>query len=618
MDLVEKIYSATAREARQIGAHQLYTLVIEPNRDPRLGRNMEGYSEDPYLCSRIAERIVAGAQGDDLSRPDKVIAGLSHFPGQSQGTGGLERSPMEISERQLREVFLPPWEAGIRKAGALGVMATYPSIDGIPTHASGKLLTNILRGELGFEGMVVSEGYGFATIVHEGLAENQKAAAAMAIKAGVDVGITYEPAYMMPLIENVKEGKVSMNTVDQAVRRVLRLKFRMGLFENPYVNADEAEKNIRTPEHQELALQVAREGIVLLKNDKSLLPLKKNIRSVAVIGPNADNGRNQLGDYTSIAIPQDIVTVLDGIRNKVSPQTAVSYVKGCNVTGTGLNEIEKACRAAKKADIAIVVVGENERRAVDEKGKETGTNGEAKDIANLDLTGMQEDLIRAVHATGTPVVVVLINGRPLSTRWTAEHVPAVLEAWIPGEKGGDAIADILFGDYNPDGRLAITIPRHSGQLPAFYNYHPTRKKLNDYIAYQDMPVAPLYPFGFGLSYTGFEYKNLKIEQQSEGTQADVLISLEVQNTGKRKGSEVVQLYINDVISSVVTPYIELKGFEKVMLEPGETKTVHFTLRPDDLSLIGRDMKPVVEAGKFEVLVGSSSQDIRLQGSFVKK
>lgn len=617
MDIIEEIYSTTAIEARSIGVHQVFTLVIEPIRDPRLGRNMEGYSEDPYLCSRITESIVYGTQGEDLVSGENVIAGLCHFPGQSQGTGGYERGPMEISERQLREVFLPPWEAGITKAGALGVMATYPSVDGIPVHASTKLLTGILREELGFEGIVLSEGTGFATIILEGVAETQKEAGEMAIKAGVDVGITYEPAYMRPLIENVEEGKVSIELVNRAVRRVLKLKYKMGLFENPFVDPDKAVKLSHAPQSQELALKVAREGIVMLKNEGNLLPLDKDIESIAVIGPNADNERNQLGDYTSLTILQDIVTVLDGIRNKV-PQAKVNYVKGCNVLNTSLNEIQKARKAAEDAEVAIVVVGENEMRAIDSEGNSVGTNGETKDIANLDLTGLQGELIQAVHATGTPTIVVLINGRPLSTRWTSEHVPAILEAWIPGEKGGIAIADILFGDHNPSGRLPITIPRHSGQLPAYYNHFSTKEHLAAWEGYRDMPMSPLYEFGFGLSYTEFEFSNLQIRQENDEITGDVFINVDIKNIGKREGAEVVQLYINDKISSVVTPYIELKGFEKVWLAPGETKTVDLKLTAKNLAFINTDMKPIVEPGEFEVFIGSSSRDIRLKGSFIKQ
>jgi beta-glucosidase len=610
MDLVKDIYTVAAQEARAIGIHQLFTLVVEPNRDPRLGRNEEGYSEDPYLCSRIAESIVRGAQGDDISAPDKVVAGLCHYPGQSQPVSGRERGSMEISERTLREVFLPPWFSGIKKNGALGVMATYPSIDGVPTHASEKILTRILREEMGFEGLVLGEGGGITTLIYEHVASTQKEAGAMALKAGLDVGISYEDGYLQPMIENVNEGKVNISLVDRAVSRILRQKFRLGLFENPYVNADHAVSVSNTRENKELALQVAREGIVLLKNEKNILPLKKDIRSVAVIGPNADDARNQCGDYIPRTIPQEVVTVLNGIKNKVSGKTRIEYIKGCNVIGNDLNEISKAQRAAKNADVAIVVVGENERNAPGGKG----TNGEGRDISTLDLTGMQEELVEAVFRTGTPTIVVLINGRPLSVRWIAENVPAIIEAWNCGEQGGNAIADILFGDYNPSGRLAITIPRNVGQLPVFYNFMPSKARVFQG-GYVDISSSPLYEFGFGLSYTTFEYSNIRITPEENGPDGDFMISLDVMNTGSRSGAEVVQLYISDLISSVNTPVKELQGFEKVMLNPGEKKKIEFTLKPEQLAFLDQNLKWIVEPGTFSVMIGNSSDNIRLKGEF---
>jgi beta-glucosidase len=613
MNLVKDIYTVAAREARAIGVHQLFTLVVEPNRDPRLGRNEEGYSEDPYLCSRIAMSIVGGTQGDDISAPDRVVAGLCHYPGQSQPVSGRERGAMEISERTLREVFLPPWVAGIKKSGALGVMATYPSIDGVPNHSSEKILTKILREELGFEGLVLGEGGGITTLVYEHVAYSQKEAGAIALKAGLDVGISYEDGYMMPMIENVNEGKVNISMIDRSVRRILRQKFRLGLFENPYVDPDHAVSVSNTKENKELALQVAREGIVLLKNEKSLLPLKKDIKSIAVIGPNADNERNQLGDYIPNIIPQEIVTVLKGIRNKVSSNTKVTYVKGCNVIGNDLNEISKAQKAARNAEVVIIVVGENEREAPDGKG----TDGEGSDISTLDLTGIQEDLVRVVYETGTPTIVVLTNGRPLSIRWIAENVPAIVEAWNCGEQGGNAIADILFGDYNPSGRLPITIPRNVGQLPVYYNYMPSKAYMLQE-GYVDISSTPLFEFGYGLSYTSFEYSNLDIIPKENGPEGDFLISLDVTNTGSRPGAEVVQLYINDVISSVNTPVKELQGFDKVMLNPGEKKKVEFKLKPEQLSFIDQNLKWVVEPGTFAVMIGSSSENIRLKGEFEVK
>ncbi len=613
MDLVEDIYSTAAREARAIGIHQLFTLVVEPNRDPRLGRNEEGYSEDIYLCSRIAESIVKGVQGDDVSAPDKVVAGLCHYPGQSQPVSGLERGAMEISERNLREVFLPPWVAGIKKNGALGVMATYPAIDGIPTHASGKILTGILREELGFKGLVLGEGGGVSTPVYEHVVPSQKEAGAITLKSGLDVGISYEEGFMLKMIENVKEGKVSMEMIDRAVRRILTQKFRLGLFENPYVDPEKAAGVSHTKENQDLALKAAREGIVLLKNEKNLLPLKKDIRSIAVIGPNADNGLNQLGDYTARVVLQDISTILDGIKEKVSGRTRINYVKGCNITGTDLNEIGKAKRAARSSDVAVVVVGESQT--------DPNTNGEGYDVASLDLTGMQEELIKAVHATGTPVIVVLINGRPLSVRWIAENVPAIVEAWNCGEQGGRAVSDILFGDFNPEGRLPITFPRHSGQLPVYYNHKPSKEYWIRHgwgTAYADMPATPLWEFGYGLGYTSFEYSNLTINPVESGPEGEFHISLDVTNTGKRYGTEVVQLYIRDVISSVTRPVKELKGFKKVRLEPGEKQRVELIINSEHLSFLDRNLERVVEPGVFEVMVGTSSENIRLKGEFQVK
>lgn len=612
--LIQEIYSTVAKEARSTGTDHLCTLVIEPNRDPRMGRNCEGYSEDSYMCSSIAKAIVGGIQGENIAAPDKAVAVLCHFPGQTQPVSGLEDGEQEISDRTLRDVFLPSWEAGIKKSGALGVMATYPAIDGVPAHASSKLLTSILRDELGFEGLVLSEGGGISYLIYHHVVSSQNEAGALALKSGVDVGISYEKAYMAGMIENVNEGKVNISTIDRAVRRILLQKFRLGLFENPYVDPDYADSVVHAEKHQELALRAAHEGIVLLKNENKLLPLKNDIGSIAVIGPNADNDLNQLGDYTASTIPgyHDIVTILEGIKKKVSSDTKVTYIKGCNVMGNELNDIAKAKKAARNADLAIVVVGDNQRYS--ENG---ATNGEHRDISTLDLTGLQDDLVKAVYESGTPTIVVFINGRPLSTRWIAEHVPAILEPWYCGEKGGLAVADVLFGDCNPSGRLPITIPRNIGQLPCYYNYkHSKFNEIDN--SYVDISATPLFEFGFGLSYTTFAYENLVITPQQTGPQGDVNITFDITNTGSRAGSEVAQLYINDVISSVTSPVKELKGYEKVALEPGEKKTVHLTLTPEDLSLFDADMNFIVEPGTFRVMVGSSSRDIKLKGEFEVK
>jgi beta-glucosidase len=614
LPLLDEVYSVAAREARSIGVHQIFTLVVEPNRDPRLGRNQEGYSEDPFLVSRIAETIVRAAQGRDVSAPDKVVAGLCHYPGQSQPTSGLERGAMEISERMLRETFLPPWVAGIRGAGALGVMATYPAIDGVPVHASEKILTRILREELGFQGLVLSEGGGLSTLLYEGLAPSMREAGPLALSAGVDVGISYEDAYMGALVENVRNGVVPESLVDRAVRRILRQKMRLGLFERSLVDPERAGAIVHAPEHRDLALRAAREGIVLLRNEGGLLPLRKGLRALAVIGPNADNPANQLGDYVAHVVLQDVTTILEGLRAKLEPRTRVRHVKGCNVIGEATDEIGAAVEAARNADAAVVVLGENEWHA---PGK-TGTNGEGFDVASLDLTGRQEELLKAVHATGTPTVLVLVNGRPLSVRWAAEHVPAIVEAWLPGERGGEAVADVLFGDREPEGRLPITVPRHVGQLPVAYDHKPSKEhwiREGWGKPYADMSPEPLFEFGHGLSYTRFEYANLRVEPAAIRRGGTVVVSADVANVGTRAGREVVQLYLHDPVASVVVPVRRLRGFEKLALAPGETKTVRFTLRPDDLALLDAALRWTVEPGAFEVAVGSSSRKIHLTGRF---
>lgn len=613
--LVRSVYAAAAAEARAVGIHMLSTLVLELDRDPRMGRNEEAYTEDPYLYSRIAENIVRGTQGTNIAAADKVIAVLTDFPTQSEPASGLERGAIELSERALRENFLLPWTAAITKAGGLGVMAGYPEIEDVPAHASEKWMTGILRQELGFQGVVESEGGGFGTLIYEHIVRTQKEAGALALKAGVDLDITYEPAYMGPLIENVEEGRVPVALVDRAVRRVLALKFRLGLFENPYVNVDRAVRTVHSEPYRDLALRAGREGIVLLKNERNLLPLAKNLKSIAVIGPGAENILNQLGDYSPHKVLQHVVTILEGIKTNAGPQTKVVAVKGCGVLGSDKSGFAEAARAAKSADVAIVVVGESQgQNGVDER-KDPPTDGEAHDVASLDLTGVQEDLVRAVYETGTPTVVVLVNGRPLSTRWTAEHVPAVVEAWRPGERGGEAVADVLFGDYNPSGRLAITIPRHVGQLPAYYNYKPgkaywIREEKRGYV---DMPATPLYPFGFGLSYTHFAYSDLRIEPPQIQPEGSARVSVAVKNTGDRSGTETVQLYVHEATSPVSTPVKQLRGFARVDLQPGETKNVTLTLTREDLQLLDRDMHWRVVPGDFEIMVGKSSEDLPLNG-----
>jgi beta-glucosidase len=617
--LVNRIYAASAEEARAIGIHILSTLVLELDRDPRMGRNMEAYTEDPYLYAQIAKNIVRGAQGSNVDAPDKVVALMTDFPTQSEPTGGMERGAIELSERSLRENYLVPWVAAIN-AGALGVMAGYPEIDDVPEHSSEKWNTEVLRHELGFRGILESEGDGFDSIVYENVAPTQKAAGAMALRAGVDLDITYEPAYMGPLIENVQEGNVSEALVDRAVRRVLELKFRLGLFDHPYADLAHAQQVVHSAEHQELALQAAREGIVLLKNDNNLLPLRKDVKSIAVIGPNADDGWSLLGDYSPSVVPQKLTSILEAIRQRVSSNTKITYARGCDVIG-GAQDFTQAVETARKAEFAILVMGERPDNAG--KGNVPPTDGEGYDIAGLDLTGAQQELVKAIQATGTPVVLVLVNGRPLSLRWEAAHVPAILEAWEPGERGGEAVAEVLFGDYNPTGRLAITIPRSSGQLPAYYNYKPFkdywmhRGWTNDG-GYVDMPATPLYSFGYGLSYTEFKFSDLRIDPVQIYQGVAVKVTVDIQNIGKRAGNETVQMYLHERYAPVSLPVKQLRGFEQVALNPGETKTITLTIRPEDLMLLDRDMRWRVAPGIFDVMIAKSAENVVLKDSFEVK
>src|SRR5438876_2120484 len=621
MPLVESIYAATARESRAVGIHVLSTLVLELDRDPRMGRNEEGYTEDPYLESRIAEAIVRGSQGPNINAPARAVALMTDFPTQSEPMSGLERGAINLSERMLREEILPPWTTAITKNGALGVMAGYPEIEDVPAHASEKWLNDVLRQELGFKGIVTSEGEGFGTLIYEGIVPTQKEAGALALKAGVDINITYEPAYMRPLIENVKEGRVPMELIDRAVRRMLELKFRLGLFEHPYVDVAHAKQIVHSKEHQQLALNAAREGIVLLKNENNVLPLKKDVKSIAVIGPNANSASNLFGDYSAQVVLQHVDSVLDGIKAKVSPATRVFYAGGCAVNDQNKSGFEKAVQAAKNTDVAIVVLGEQSRREGDEaKHRPAPTDGEGYDVASLDLTGVQEDLLKAIRATGTPTVLILINGRPLSIRWASEHVPAIVEAWQPGERGAEAIADVLFGDYNPSGRLATTIPRSVGQLPVYYSY-PLSKAYwikggwTNTRGYVDMRATPLHPFGYGLSYTSFRYSNLRTEPSAINSDGKIQVSVDVENTGKRAGIETVQLYLRERFTPVATPVKQLRGFERVQLDPGQKKTVNFTLGPEELQLLDQDLQWKVVPGTFDVMIGTSSADVALKGSF---
>jgi beta-glucosidase len=732
-ELMEKVAMAIGKETRSRGIRQVLSPVVNIARDVRWGRVEETYGEDPYLTSRMGVAFCKGVEGQG------VITTPKHYAA-NVGDGGRDSNAIHFSERLLRGVYFPGFKACFQEGGAQSVMAAYNSLDGRPCSANKWLLTDILKKEWDFKGFVVSD-YGSATGIWSShhTAATKKEAAKQAIEAGLDVELPGIDIYGEPLVQAVKEGLVSEATIDQAISRVLAAKFRLGLFENPYVDPKAAAQVNDSKEHRELALQAAREAIVLLKNENDFLPIKKDLKSIAVIGPAADAVR--LGGYSGFGMK--VVTPLEGIKNKVPPTTNVFYAKGCELEGAPLPAIpsenlnpaegkegehglkgeyftnkdlagtpalirinkqvnfdwgsdspdpkippdqfsvrwtgelvpsvsnvytlsvttddgvrfwvdgqllvdmwsdrgptadfvilkleaghaydlkieyyentggafaslgwdlkpnvdaalQEAVEAAKKSEVVIFVVGI--------------TEGEGRDRAKLDLPGLQEDLIKAITDANVPTVVVLINGSAVTMSNWIKKVPAVVEVWYAGEEGGNAIADVLFGDYNPAGRLPITFPQYVGQVPLYSNYQPTGRGY-DYI---DMSGKALFPFGYGLSYTKFEYTNLKITPQQPSIMDSLTVALDIQNVGNRKGDEVLQLYLRDLVSSCTRPLKELKGFQRITLEPNEKKTVTFVLKPEDLSFLDVNLKSIVEPGTFEVLVGSSSEDIRIRGSF---
>jgi beta-glucosidase len=604
-DMVKKAASIAAIEAASGGIHWTFAPMVDIARDPRWGRIAEGAGEDPFLGSAMARAMVEGFQGINLADPNTIVACPKHYVAYGAAIGGRDYNTADISERTLREIYLPPFRAAV-KAGAGTVMSAFNELNGVPASANRYTLTSILRQEWGFDGFVVSDWNAIGELLNHGIAGTPAEAAKEAVNAGVDMDMQGN-VYQKNLVQLVKEGKVSEKVIDESVKRILRIKFKLSLFEHPYIDPERAGSIILSKKNVQTARELARESIVLLKNKDNLLPLTKDISSIAVIGPLADDSENPLGCWSCRGNSKDVVTILDGIKNKVSPKTKVLYTKGCEIEGTSIKGIKNAIKIAKKSDVAIVVVGESKEMS-----------GEAACRTSLNLPGVQEELVKAIYETGVPVIVVLMNGRPLSISWSAEHIPAILEAWFPGIQGGNAIADVIFGDYNPGGKLPVTFPRTVGQVPIYYNHKntgrpPSSEKWTS--KYLDIPFTTLFPFGYGLSYTEFEYSNLQITPKKTSTDGDVKVSVDVKNVGDRKGDEVVQLYLNDVVSSVTTPVKELKGFRRITLRPNEKRTVEFTIMADQLSLIDLDMKRVVEPGTFEVMIGCSSEDIRLKGRF---
>ena len=611
--LINEVGKAIGKEVRLQGGHISYGPVLDLTRDPRWSRVEETFGEDPVLTGAIGRAMVEGLGGGDLSQPYSTLATLKHFLAYGISEGGQNGNPSFVGIRELHENFLPPFRQAI-DAGALSVMTSYNSMDGIPCTANHYLLTELLKNEWKFRGFVVSDLYSIEGI-HQShfVAPTMEEAAVMALSAGVDVDLGGD-AYMN-IVNAVNAGRVSREVLDASVARVLRLKFEMGLFENPYVDPGKAKKGVRNDAHIALARKVAQASVTLLKNDGSLLPLNKNISKVALIGPNADNRYNMLGDYTAPQEEKNVKTVLDGIRAKLSP-AQVEYVKGCSIRDTLTADIEQAVAAARRSEVVVAVVGGSSARDFKTSYKETGAAitdektvsdmecGEGFDRATLSLLGRQQELLEALKATGKPLVVVYIEGRPLDKNWASENADALLTAYYPGQEGGNAIADVLFGDYNPAGRLPLTVPRSVGQLPVYYN-----KKAPQNHDYVELSAAPLYAFGYGLSYTTFEYSDLHVSALSPHS---FEVSFKVRNTGKYDGEEVAQLYLRDEYASVVQPLKQLKHFERFYLKRGEVKEVKFVLSENDFALVDKNLHTVVEPGTFQLMVGSASNDIRLQ------
>jgi beta-glucosidase len=614
--LVEQLFSMTALEARLRGTHQALTPVIDVAREPRWGRVEETYGEDPYLVSRLGIAAVRGFQGDAKFRDKRhVIATLKHFVGHGQPESGMNCAPANVSMRVLRETFLFTFREALREAGAISLMASYNEIDGIPSHANRWLMRDVLRKEWGFKGFVVSDYFaiwelGYRPDTHgHFVAKDSKEACALAVKAGINIELP-DPDCYRHLVELVRKGVLKESELEELVAPMLFWKFEMGLFDDPYVDPDEAEKVVGCKEHRKLALTAAHEAITLLKNENGLAPLDlKKVKSIAVIGPNAH--RTLLGGYSGR--PKQEITVLDGIREKAGKKIKVLYSEGCKITVGGnwnqdevvasdpdedRKQIAEAVEVAKQANVVVLAIGGNEQTS-----REAWGLNHMGDRTSLDLIGRQEELVKAMLALGKPVIVFLFNGRPLSINYLSQNVPVIYECWYLGQETGRAVADVLFGEYNPGGKLPISFPRSAGHLPVFYNYKPSARR-----GYLFDDVSPLYAFGYGLSYTTFSIGNPRLTKKRIRRDGSTRVLVDVTNTGKREGTEVVQLYIRDVVSSATRPVKELKGFRKVRLQSGETTTVAFDITPDLLSFYDVNMKQVVEPGDFVLMVGNSSRD----------
>jgi beta-glucosidase len=646
LPLIEKTSGMAAREAASAGTRWLYAPMLDIARDPRWGRIYEGAGEDTYLASEIGKSRIRGIKSNNNDAAGRTIACAKHFAAYGACEGGIDYNTADISDNTLRQVYLPPFKACIDE-GVETLMTAFNEINGIPATAHKMLLVDILRNEWGFDGIVVTDYAAITQLLVHGYAGDEEEACRLCIDAGVDMDM-HSGIFNAYLGKLVEEGGISEEIINKSVYRVLYFKYWLGLFDCPYASIDNEKSTLLCREHLEAALDSARKSMVLLKNENNILPLSKDLKKIAVIGPLADDPVSPLGFWNCNGDPSQTVTVLQGIKNKLGNTAEIIHSKGCDTVGKAKDGFAEAVEAAKKSDVALVVVGES-----------IHMSGEARCRSSLDLPGVQTDLVKAVYDTGTPVVCIIISGRPLSVNWPAENVPAILQAWLAGTRSGDAVGDILFGDHNPEGKLTVSIPRSAGQIPVYYNHKNTGKPFDIYsekyagylpdresmkkdpvqyfnnlsknltwdkIPYQaidftakhlDVLPVPLFPFGYGLSYTKYEYSGLEMSSREIGSGDYLTVTVKVKNTGKMAGSEIVQLYIRDTAASITRPVRELKGFKKVALEPGEEKTVEFVLGKDELGFYNNELEYVLEPGTFRVWVGPDSVQ-GLEGEFTVK
>lgn len=597
--LIEKSAEIAAREAKALGIHWTFAPMVDIARDPRWGRIAEGAGEDPFLGQQIAAARVRGFQGDDFSDSTRIIACAKHYAGYGAGEGGREYNTVDMSIRTLHDIHLPPFHAAVN-AGVGSIMCAFVDLNGIPATANSYILDKVLRQRWSFQGFVVSDWNSIAELMNHGIVGNPEEAGLMSIAAGVDMDMEGE-VYHNHLAKIVEQQMIPESLIDQSVRRVLRLKILAGLFENPHTDLSRAEKVVLCQDHIDYAREMAKESIVLLKNTNGILPLKKDISKITVVGPLADSQRDPLGCWAAFGNPKDVISVLTGIEEKVDKHTEILFTQGCGLEKSDKTAFDHAIQLAKEGDVVIAVLGESARMS-----------GEGYSRADIGLPGQQLNLLKKLKQTNKPLILVLMAGRPLAIPWAAEHVDAILVTWQLGVQHGNGVADILFGDSNPGGKLPVTFPRATGQIPIHYNHlntgRPSQNGVRHTMGYGDLTIEPLFPFGYGLSYTQFQYTDLKLNNQEIKFEESLTVTVRVMNSGNRVGNEVVQLYIRDLVASVTQPVKSLKGFQRIALDPGETKTVTFGLESKQLGFHNTEGDYVIEPGEFKLWVGPNSQE----------